>query len=165
MPLLRSSLLSKLSFRKTTRISLFSYSLFFSSPLKPSLRPAWKTLSLSLPNGLLKSKNLSQSPPLDSFFSSSPLSCKPPLKATIVPPAARHLPLSHTLLITEKCCPLWRSFQVSTIHWLLQLHYLIHWRPITRWHVVPWDCDTCPKLAVENEPQMGVYTRVRYYSF
>ena len=23
-----------------------------------------------------------------------------------------------------------------------------------------WDCDTCPKLAAENEPQMGVYNLV-----
>ena len=38
-----------------------------------------------------------------------------------------------------------------------QFHYLTLWPPTTRRHVAPWDCDTCPKLAAENEPQMGVY--------
>ena len=48
------------------------------------------------------------------------------------------LPLAAAgLLPQQKRTPLWRSPQVSTIHWLLQLHYLIHWKPITRWHVVP----------------------------
>ena len=41
-----------------------------------------------------------------------------------------------------------------------QFHYLTLWPPTTRRHVAPWDCDTCPKLAAENEPQMGVYNLV-----
>ena len=44
-----------------------------------------------------------------------------------------------------------------------QFHYLTLWPPTTRRHVAPWDCDTCPKLAAKNEPQMGVYTHISEY--
>ena len=122
-----------------------------------SLSPSWKYLLLHSKKGTsppylqpkLKKKPLCNSL---SLKSSSPTAEKTPSPPKTPPPF--HLQLA-CYSSTETHSSLKIPPQVSTIHWLLQLHYLIHWRPITRWHMVPWDCDTCPKLAAENEPQMG----------
>ena len=120
-----------------------------SSPLKRSLQPP---TSLSPPKTQSASLSKSHVLKLQCYRKSHPKSSRkpPPRKDTML---QKTLPSSLWNPSLPKAPP-----QVSTIHWLLQLHYLIHWKPITRWHVVPWDCDTCPKLAAESEPQMGVYT-------
>ena len=139
----------------------------------------------NISNGLLKSKTslpllsfpLVQSPSSSKFnYPSLKLQNTPPenplSRSLLFPPSSSLFPLENSnspvLSLSQKSptcrrrSPSNRTYpslniplQVSTIQWLLQLHYLIHWRPITRWHVVPWDCDTCPKLAAESEPQMG----------
>ena len=84
-----------------------------SKPRRPSLCPSPRKMNLFFLRKCLFPQTKQKLLPPKKISAAS-------LKATTVPAAASHLPLSHTLLITEKCCPLWRSPQVPTIHWLLQ---------------------------------------------